>query len=205
MSIATFTELQTAIGDYLARADLTAKIPDFITLAEAHFNREIRTREMTGAVGLTLVNGVATLPTDFLEWVNVQWIGVRSRDLRYAEPDSEAWRFRYRPNGDPSMFGIFGSVVSIRPILAGNIVLTYYQQLSTITINNGNWLLTKYPDLYVYRTLAEAYLYQKDSKKAAEFIALADAETQKANGAADSNKEALRPNKKPPGDDTGTA
>ncbi len=35
MSIVTYTDLQSAIGNWLARSDLSANIPDFITLAEA--------------------------------------------------------------------------------------------------------------------------------------------------------------------------
>src|SRR5882672_139887 len=34
MSILTYTDLQSAIGNWLARSDLSANIPDFITLAE---------------------------------------------------------------------------------------------------------------------------------------------------------------------------
>ena len=39
MAIGTFDELKTSIGDWLNRDDLTAVITDFITLAEAQFNR----------------------------------------------------------------------------------------------------------------------------------------------------------------------
>jgi len=38
MSIATYSELQTAVADWMHRTDLTAKIPDFITLAESRIN-----------------------------------------------------------------------------------------------------------------------------------------------------------------------
>ena len=34
MAFTTFTELKSVVADYLARTDLTAQIPDFITLAE---------------------------------------------------------------------------------------------------------------------------------------------------------------------------
>jgi hypothetical protein len=35
MAIATYTQLTTSIEDWLERADLNPRIPDFITLAEA--------------------------------------------------------------------------------------------------------------------------------------------------------------------------
>lgn len=41
-----YATLKTAIASWLARADLTAAIPDFIQLAETRFNRELRVRQM---------------------------------------------------------------------------------------------------------------------------------------------------------------
>ena len=35
MSISTYSELKTAVANFLARTDLTDQIPDFIQLAEA--------------------------------------------------------------------------------------------------------------------------------------------------------------------------
>ena len=46
MAITNYTQLQSSIASWLLRDDLTAVIPDFITLAEAQFNREIRNRKM---------------------------------------------------------------------------------------------------------------------------------------------------------------
>ena len=46
MPIATYTDLQSSVADWLNRSDLSAVIPTFIQLAEAKFNRELRTRDM---------------------------------------------------------------------------------------------------------------------------------------------------------------
>ena len=42
MAISTYTELKTSIANFLNRDDLTATIPDFISLAESSINNEIR-------------------------------------------------------------------------------------------------------------------------------------------------------------------
>ena len=42
MAITTYAELKTAIANWLNREDLTSVIPDFISLAEADFNRKLR-------------------------------------------------------------------------------------------------------------------------------------------------------------------
>ena len=53
MSIATYTELKSALADWAAREDLTARIPDFIMLAEKALDiRKLRVKELlTPVVG----------------------------------------------------------------------------------------------------------------------------------------------------------
>jgi hypothetical protein len=59
-----YATLKAAIADELARADLTSAIPNFIQLAEADFNRQLRTRQMQAMVTGSAVAGVIALPTD---------------------------------------------------------------------------------------------------------------------------------------------
>ena len=42
MPLSNYTELTASIADTLNRDDLTAVIPDFIKLAEAQLNRDLR-------------------------------------------------------------------------------------------------------------------------------------------------------------------
>jgi hypothetical protein len=66
MAIGTYAELKTAIANFLARDDLTARIPEFISLAEARMSRELGTRSQTKRANATLSAGDAfvSLPTD---------------------------------------------------------------------------------------------------------------------------------------------
>ena len=50
MAIGTFGELKTAIANFLARSDLTDRIPEFISLAEARMGRELSTRSQERAL-----------------------------------------------------------------------------------------------------------------------------------------------------------
>ena len=73
MAITTYAELQTAIGDWLNRADLDQKIPDFIRLAESTLNDVLRQADMvTQSTGVSITSGRATLPSDALEIVYAQ-------------------------------------------------------------------------------------------------------------------------------------
>ena len=42
MALTTYAELKTSVGDWLNRSDLTTAIPDFISLAEAQIERNLR-------------------------------------------------------------------------------------------------------------------------------------------------------------------
>ena len=66
MAISTFSQLQTAIDNWLARTDLSGRSPEFITMAEARMNRELETRSQEKRATSALVVGdpYVTLPTD---------------------------------------------------------------------------------------------------------------------------------------------
>lgn len=195
MAISTFNELKSAIADYLARNDLTSQIVDFIALAEGRLNRKLRTHDMEASATVTMTSGSGPLPSDYLEWISATWVGVRTHDLRYVEPDSEEWRFRYRPNGDPAMFSIIASTLKLRPVITGDVTLAYYQKIPALATNSTNWLLTRAPDLYLNYSLAEAYILTKDEERALAYLALAERGLDGATKDGDSNKIERRPSR----------
>jgi hypothetical protein len=67
MALTTYAELKTSIGDWLNRADLTAVIPDFISLAEAQVERTLRTRQMIVRANASFDAQYGAVPADFLE------------------------------------------------------------------------------------------------------------------------------------------
>jgi len=67
MSITTYAELQTAVGAWLHRSDLTGIIPDLITLGEKRIFRKARCRVMESALTGTIASGVIAVPSDYLE------------------------------------------------------------------------------------------------------------------------------------------
>ena len=67
MAITTYSELQTAVSNWLHRSDLTSYIPDFITLAETRIYREVRARDMETAFSDTIASGAVALPTSYID------------------------------------------------------------------------------------------------------------------------------------------
>jgi hypothetical protein len=88
MALANYTDLLASVAGWLNREDLTARIPDFVSLAEADFNRQLRVAAMVGRTTTTIAAGVSrfSLPTDWLEAINIQVTGAngRTRKVEYV-------------------------------------------------------------------------------------------------------------------------
>ena len=75
MAISNYTELQTAVANWLDRDDLTARIPEFIALAEARFNRVLRLRSMETKQTASTAgrpSAIYALPTNYIQMRNFQ-------------------------------------------------------------------------------------------------------------------------------------
>ena len=73
MALATYTDLLASVAAWLNRSDLTAVIPDFVSLAEGRIARDLRLRKQVINTTLSTVAGTqsVTLPSDFLEAENL--------------------------------------------------------------------------------------------------------------------------------------
>ena len=165
MSIATFSELKTAVAGWLSRGDLTPVIPDFITMAEAEFNRRLRVRQMMVTQTTTPSSSQFSLPTDFLTWRSVVWTGSPRAVLEYLDPQMLEAINPTQSAGVPSHFSILGTtdgvgVVKATPSSTVAIDFTYYQKVTALsTSNTTNWLLSAHPDVYLAGSLVEGFAY----------------------------------------------
>lgn len=169
MAITTYTELKTAVGTWLKRSDLTTNIVDFITLAEAGFQRTIRDRRMLTTTDLTTTASVATvsLPADFLEARTLILETTPYKTLSYATPAQMNRNYPLASStGEPSQYTIIGSTLKLGKIPddAYTIELEYYQKIPVLSGSNAdNWLLLAYPDIYLFASLRQAALYTKNN------------------------------------------
>ena len=196
MNLAT---LLVALEEYLARDDLQSYAPLFIQAAEGRFNTDLKVVDMhksTGAVDLA--NGSVPVPPDLIDWVAVEWMppaGSPQRPLmlRYVEADSPEFRTRHRPNGPAQFYTLLAGKVRVMPAAAGKLELTYYSRIPALTeAAPTNWLITKAPEVYLYATLMEAALFQKDEEKSAQWLGLVKERLGAIFGQADTQKTAAR-------------
>ena len=170
MSITTYAELQTAVGDWLNRADLDQKIPDFIRLAESTLNDVLRSADMVTSATAAITSGRATLPSDALEIVYAQVAATEDEPLEQIAPQQLTMlrRTRTRDAANPRFFAIVGRQLVVTPSPSGSVSLDldYYQRLPALTSSNTtNWLLTDAPHVYLYTSLLHATPFLMDDAR----------------------------------------
>ena len=174
MAISTKAELHTAVANWLNRSDLTARIPEFISLAEAAFNRNLRTREMLVRSTASVTGQYVSIPTDFLEMMNIELTSTSPpKRLIYITSDrSDDYREQQNnKTGIPDYYTIEGDSIQLLPTpdATYTLQLNYYQDipaLSALADSGNNWLLLAHPDIYLYSTLMQASPYIMDPQSA---------------------------------------
>lgn len=175
MAFADFLDLQTAVIEQVRAPDIADVMPRLVQLAEARFNRDLRTRDMMAQASVTIANGTAVLPAGFLAAIGL----FDGAGFEYHEQPIHALK-------DGRQYGHFA-------ISGGNIIcntdgaktLDYYTSLPTLTsaMTATNWLLAKFPGVYLYGVSSEAAKYLRDVEGAAAFKALYDMELAEAKAA----------------------
>ena len=177
MALTTFDELKSSVADFLDRDDLTSVIPDFITLAETQMNREIRHYRMEKRATANLDTQYTALPNDFLQPIRFVITGSSVTTLEQASP-LEISKLREANNdttGTPETYSILDSSIEVfpKPDATYNLELLYYEKIDALnTGNTSNWLLTNYPDAYLYGALIHTAPYLAEDNRIQTWAAL---------------------------------
>lgn len=179
MSIASYDQLVAAATEWLAReqdATLIARIPDFITLAEAKFNRELFVRQME-ARSTTDVDissdepEFISLPSDFQSMRRIRVSSVTGKPSLEFKSGQQMDQYRSGISNtadQPRYFSILGSEIELAPTPDQNYTLemVYRANVPPLNVDNtSNWLLLLAPDLYLYGILLESARYIKEDAR----------------------------------------
>jgi hypothetical protein len=119
--------------------------------------------------------GNVPLPSDYLSWRQVTWLGNPNRDLSYVEPSILTSHYPNLPIDLPSVFSIEGGTLRVMPQDPTPLKFLYYQKMSPLTaLNPTNWLITEHRDLYLFGALTEAQAYAVNVETAALWKARRD-------------------------------
>lgn len=167
MALTTYSELQTAIGTFLNRSDLTASIPDFIALAEADINShfDLRAVETDQALTATAGSRFVALPIGFREQQNlwIEWPYGRGDPLRFVTPELLVTA---TAPGIPMTWCIDGTNIAFeRPAASAySLTLRMIGGLALSDASPTNLVLTNYPNVYLYGALKEAGPFLRDGE-----------------------------------------
>jgi hypothetical protein len=160
MPFSTATELKTAVQDWLDRSDYSAVADDMILLAEGNLNLILKHRKMIASTTLTPSSGAITLPDDFLYPQRVIAQTSVPRTLTsIGDPERE---YNTNESGTPIHYRIEENTIVTFPASNVDIKLSYYQEIPPLATNSTNWLLDKYPNLYLTACMLEAHRYFND-------------------------------------------
>lgn len=170
MAITNYSELKSAIADWLDRTDLTDSIPDFITLAETRHRRDFKLRRMETRVTANTVADTEyyNLPDNFVAMRNIQLNTDPKTALEYLTPEQMDRIYAGSNKGKPKAYSIIGDNIQLRPLpdSAYEIEMLYYKYFTPLSDSNTtNDMLTYHPDVYLYGALVEAEPYLQNDKR----------------------------------------
>ena len=174
MALSNYTELKDAIADWLDRSDLTARIPDFIALAEARVSRELRIRAMETRANMNAVGGTKyyALPSDYLQMRNFQLNTNPTTPLEYITPEMLDRLYGSDTTGKPKAYTLIGDEIQLSPIPDSTYVveMAYYAKFEALGDGTGgtvtsNWLTANAPDILLYGALIEAEPFIKNDER----------------------------------------
>jgi hypothetical protein len=135
-------DLKTAVGDHIGNRSISDVWPRLVQMAETDLNTRLRSREQLVVDTLYFDSGISTLPPDFLEIASF--------------PDS-------RGRDTYPRYSVDGFFITIQGY-TGDKTVRYYAALPTLScsLSACNWLLSKFPTVYLYGVGLQAAKYLKD-------------------------------------------
>jgi hypothetical protein len=175
MTIASYADLVSEIGNWLNRDITPLPVGSFIRLFEARMNRKLRTPDQQITASVTLLTNVNTyaIPSSIRQ-VKQVFTGDTNGVTVTLNPMT---RLRLQQDypvplvGIPQAYAIEGTQIILAPSPDGisnsnTLTITGYNTLPPLdgVTNLSNWLLAAHPDAYLYGALTEAAAYLRDDE-----------------------------------------
>jgi len=179
MAISNYTELQAAIENWLDRSDLSARVPEFIALAEAQMNRALRIRIMEGRYTASTVKAqrIYALPTDYRQMRSLRINLDPIVALVYLTPQNMNQVWAGSSTGTPKAYTIVGNDIRLGPAPDSvmEMEINYYRAVPALSgTNTTTTMLTQNPDIYLYGALMAAEPFLMNDERLALWGGLFD-------------------------------
>ncbi len=164
MAISTYSELKTAVTDYMDRSDLSARQAEFVLAGEGWLNRQLRMLDMIQTATGSLSTSVRTLalPSRYMEKVSFRLTDPQKK-LIYVTPERIGDYADLTSSGEPSYYTVTSYLEFDRiPDAAYSYSLTYYRGYLLSGSSDTNYLLTNYPQAYLYASVKAGAVFCQD-------------------------------------------
>ena len=167
----TYVGLQATVATWMHRTDLTAVIPDFVVMAESRIARDLRVLSQISPATLTVTAGnrLVAVPSGWLQFDNLSLMTNPVANLSLVSLDQMDTQF---PDGigpeAPRVYAMSGTniVLAPTPDIGYTLTASYFSRFPALATAGGNWLLTNFPNVYLFAVLAEACAYAQDDERA---------------------------------------
>lgn len=184
MAINTYSALQSAIASTLNRTDLTAVIPDWITLAEAQMRRTVRHWRQEVRAVADVSSRLFALPDDWLEAVRIHDPNTATRLDLISHAELQDLRAASALPGAPRKYAFVGAEIEFYPVPDGEYLIEMVYRAEIPALSNSttsNWVLQYFPDAYLYGSLIHSAPYLAEDSRLQTFAALFNAAVEGIN------------------------
>lgn len=169
MTIASYSDLQTALGTWSHRADLSSIAPDLITLCEGRLNDMLILRDMEteSTLSTAIGNNSVALPAGYLSPIAL-WLVITSggQSYRYLLNPALPEQLPYSPNQmQPRYWAIDGDNIRL-DCPSDAIYSLAFRFVVKSNLSNSvttNYLLAQRPDIYLAGCMVELGRYLDDT------------------------------------------
>lgn len=177
MAITTYTELKSAVADFLNRDDLTSVIPTFISLAEADMNRNVRHWRMENRASAEIDSRYSAIPADMIEPIRLHLEGTNYRAIiPTSQLDLQDRRSAgLDVAGKPEYYALTQGEFEMYPTpdATYDMEINYYARIPALSATvDTNWMLTYHPDTYLYGALTHSAPYLKEDPRIQVWMSL---------------------------------
>lgn len=169
MSITNYAELKAAVLSWVNDATVNGKEADFIALAEAEINGDLKAKPMNLEQSVSVSAGarVVPFPANLIDPISFRIAGARNPDIVVKSIEQldrmEAGQEGY--NATRVYGAIVGRSLKVFPALgAGSVVVYGKCAIPALSdANPTNWLLTAFPNVYLFAAAREAGYFLRDT------------------------------------------
>lgn len=190
MALSTYIELQAAIQAEVTNTEsaFVTAIPDLIKRAESKINRKTRLREAEQLAFLDYTAAATdrylALPSksdagQYVELLNLRHKVATAADstyqpTQYVEPSRITDYYETQSDNGKLYYTLRDQIEFNRNVSTDHTIMMHFIKAWDLATDSTNWLLTNYPDAYLYGALAETALFWKEDQRVVLWKALFD-------------------------------